>query len=66
MKKNEKIFRCCLCKNWFEGYGNNPWPFGLKETDRCCNDCDSMYVIPTRLYRITREQVLKDFYGIKK
>ena len=60
-----KKFRCCLCKKTFEGWGNNPWPFGLKENDLCCKECNWKYVVMARLNGITREQVLKEFYGKK-
>lgn len=37
-----KIFRCCICKNIFEGYGNNPAP--LKNKGRCCDTCDDLVI----------------------
>jgi|TARA_R110000803_G_scaffold41769_2_gene89746 hypothetical protein len=40
--------KCSICKNSFEGMGHNPMP--LKEyTERCCDDCNNDFVIPTRL-----------------
>ena len=58
-----KKFTCCICGQVFEGFGNNPdgavWRDGGKivmpefdEDERCCNDCDSLFVIPGRLYRL--------------
>ena len=41
-------FTCCLCGKKFEGYGNNPWP--LKQSGRCCDDCNEAEVIPARIY----------------
>lgn len=40
---------CCICEKQFFGYGNDPWPVSKKPEDRCCNDCNSNYVIPARL-----------------
>lgn len=42
-----KTFKCCICGQTFYGYGNNPAP--VKNTGRCCNDCDETVVIPTRI-----------------
>lgn len=56
--------KCCICKNEINGYGNNPdgavWktPTGeieqptFRATDRCCDECNSRYVIPGRIYRL--------------
>lgn len=55
---------CCIChKEIPEGsYGNNPsgaidsnkkviqW----SESDRCCDECNSKYVLPGRMYRFYR------------
>ena len=30
--------RCCLCKKYFVGYGNNPAPICRK--GRCCDTCN--------------------------
>ena len=60
--KNE-IRKCCICGNQFIGFGNNPdgavWKdkngeivmAEFKENDRCCDECDNMFVIPGRMYR---------------
>jgi len=56
--------KCCICGKEFTGYGNNPdgaiWrteegdleskDFGPE--DRCCDDCNSRYVIPGRIYKL--------------
>ena len=39
--------KCCLCGKAIDGFGNNPWP--LKESGRCCDDCNTFKVIPARL-----------------
>lgn len=55
---------CCICGCRLEGYGNNPdgacWKNHLgeiefpdfNEEERCCDDCNSRYVIPGRIYRL--------------
>ncbi len=40
---------CCICGETFEGYGNNPYPVVKEENARCCDDCNSMVVIPARI-----------------
>ena len=56
-------FKCCICGREFVGFGNNPWgamykdengeakDFNIKEDDRCCDECDQLYVIPGRIYK---------------
>ena len=58
--------RCCICGIEINGYGNNPagavWktPEGkIEEPDfgadhRCCDECNNRFVIPGRLYRMTK------------
>jgi len=61
--------KCCICGKEINGYGNNPdgamWKdeqgnliapkFNIE--DECCDECNSNYVIPGRLYRmINREK----------
>lgn len=45
--------KCCICKQEFKGYGNNPFPLCNREDrdSRCCNDCDA-YVIQARLMQM--------------
>ena len=45
----KKIFQCCICGDVFTGWGNNPYPVNKDENARCCNDCNSMHVIPARI-----------------
>jgi hypothetical protein len=42
---------CCLCGRRYRGFGNNPAP--LKNSGRCCDDCNEAIVFPTRLYLST-------------
>ena len=58
--------KCCICGCEIEGYGNNPdgavWKDkhgNIVEAEfdaecRCCDLCDSMYVIPGRIYRLQK------------
>ncbi len=58
MVKPIKTFQCHLCKQHFEGFGNNPYPL-CDEDDfeaRCCNDCDNNLVIPERLKRAINQR----------
>lgn len=41
---------CCICGKEFEGFGNDPYP--VKQTGRCCNDCNTMYVVEARLDKL--------------
>lgn len=60
--KQERHF-CCICGCPINGYGNNPdgamWKDEegnlvdptFNEDDRCCDECDQLFVIPGRIYR---------------
>jgi hypothetical protein len=43
---------CCICGGMFKGYGHNPAPVRLE--GRCCDDCNSIEVIPARLDRLRK------------
>ena len=45
MAKDEK--RCCICGKVYEGYGHNPWP--VKESGRCCRECNCTVVLQERM-----------------
>lgn len=45
--KKVNIERCVICGGLFIGWGNNPYP--LYKNGRCCDVCNSVYVIPTRI-----------------
>jgi hypothetical protein len=49
-----KRFNCSLCGHESFGYGNNPEPLAQFE-ERCCDDCNSAYVIPARMLIIAAE-----------
>ena len=44
--------RCCICGKKFVGYGNNPYPVVDNDDARCCDECNSTYVIMARLARL--------------
>lgn len=46
---------CSLCRIKFRGWGNNPWPLGEPD-QRCCDDCNSAFVIAARLGTLTTYQ----------
>lgn len=41
---------CCICGKEIKGWGNNPYP--VKEKGECCDDCNSKYVIPMRIFNL--------------
>lgn len=45
--KGDKIQKCCLCGEYFDEFGNNPWP--LSNEGRCCDLCNWEKVIPARV-----------------
>lgn len=58
---------CCICGCNIKGFGNNPagamWrdpetnelvEFVPEPKDICCDECNSKYVIPGRLYIMSR------------
>jgi len=47
-----EVYKCCICKKEFEGYGNNPEPINDDEEERCCDDCNGIYVIPARMVQL--------------
>ena len=42
-------FKCSICGGFFYGWGNNPYPVTKGEDDKCCDNCNDMYVIPARI-----------------
>lgn len=43
--------KCIICGKEITDYGNNPYPICQREdtSSKCCNDCNSNYVIGARL-----------------
>lgn len=62
------IKKCCLCGIEFEGYGNNPYPLcDVNDyNSRCCNDCDSKYVIPSRIIMTYKGKSAEEVYKAYK
>lgn len=47
-EKEEKDSKeCCICGEPIVGFGNNPDP--VKKQGRCCDNCNTLYVIPARM-----------------
>ena len=44
---------CSICKNKYIGFGNNAYPIN---NGRCCDECNSMYVIPARIYEMYKNK----------
>jgi hypothetical protein len=42
---------CSICRKPYTGYGNNAQPIN---DGRCCDDCNSIVVIPTRMRRLAQ------------
>ena len=42
-----KEFTCCICGKVVNEFGNNPYPY--KKEGICCNSCNLIYVIPSRI-----------------
>lgn len=54
--------KCCICGEENIGYGNNPVP--AKSNGRCCDKCNSKYVLPYRYYLIKNnmaKRIYKNF-----
>ena len=47
--KVPKNKQCFFCKEHVGKYGNNCWPFGASDKDRCCTVCNWKFVVPARL-----------------
>lgn len=43
--------KCCLCKNEYEGEGNNANPLS---NQKCCDDCNKKRVIPARIRSLNK------------
>lgn len=57
---------CCICKEKYWGFGNNPYP--IRKKGRCCNKCNSK-VIVARLKKISinvivDKEIIKNFNNL--
>lgn len=41
-------FVCCICGRTVHEFGNNPYPFGIPDEDKCCDRCNQVFVMPER------------------
>lgn len=45
--------KCCLCGATVPlMQSHNPAPLNRRRDDRCCGDCNDMFVIPSRLQKL--------------
>jgi hypothetical protein len=51
--------QCAICGNEYTRWGNNPQPFLKKFEQRVCDRCNGYYVIPERVRRINREEIIR-------
>ena len=51
-----KEYVCSICGKTFIGWGNNPYPVTKGENDRCCDECNGIYVIPARINGLSDEK----------
>lgn len=50
---------CSICGGKYTEYGNNAEPIN---EGRCCDFCDSHFVIPVRMMRLTNGKNLREVY----
>lgn len=58
---------CCFCGKSNIGHGNSTWPIYYErdgETHRCCDHCNSKYVITCRLDK-TQIMNVRAIFGIE-
>lgn len=59
----EQVHTCSICGEKYRGWGNNPAPIcvGLewKQPGRCCVECNSEVVVPTRIMVMRRQGLLR-------
>lgn len=52
---DDGVKTCCICGKEFKGWGNNPYPVNKDEDARCCDDCNSAFVIPARIAELAKK-----------
>ena len=57
LKRNK--YECCICSKEYYGFGNNPYPLSADTKHRCCDACNSIYVIPARIVLYTYNKETK-------
>ena len=52
---------CAICGNEINNeFGNNPWPVRTDENARCCDECNTSFVIPYRVMLMRLNKKRKD------
>lgn len=46
-------FRCCICKRFVDGKGNNAEPY---KKGFCCDECNKNIVIPARMNKMLKKK----------
>lgn len=54
MNNNNFKKKCVICRKPIEGYGHNPFP--VWPNGRCCDRCNTTYVIPMRMMLLTQQR----------
>ena len=53
--------KCAICENEINNeFGNNPWPVRTDENARCCDECNTSFVIPYRIMLMRLNKKRKD------
>ena len=53
--------KCAICGNEINNeFGNNPWPVRTDENARCCDECNTSFVIPYRIMLMRLNKKRKD------
>ena len=47
--------KCCICGQYFTGFGNDPWP--VTEEGICCDICNADIVLPARMAQMHNRYV---------
>ena len=50
---------CSICGLPYHGFGNNPYPYPAENGERCCNECNSLKVIPARIARFYSQKPVR-------
>ena len=57
----EKV--CCICGKTFVGFGNNAYP--VVDDGICCDECNSLYVIPSRIDSMYKKKTVTEIEELK-
>lgn len=53
--------KCAICGNEINNeFSNNPWPVRTDENARCCDECNTSFVIPYRIMLMRLNKKRKD------